>query len=99
MVVNGWLQKMERTDPSLCPVDVALLTYGVASSYMAQLRNGEGNYYLKSHYCGACLGFINLFTMSNTAPPPGFCDHMQTLMKGFKRTIVTQKGGHVLCML
>ena len=91
LVVEQWLQKMERTNPELCPVDVSLLTYSVASSYMVQLKDGDGNYYSQSHYCGSKSGMINLFTMSNSSPPPGFRNRMQTLMKGFKRTIISSK--------
>ena len=91
LIVTGWLKKMDRKDPQRCPVDVSILTYDIAALYMSQKKDGDGNYFSKSHYCGARSCIINLFTMSNVSPPPGFRERMQTLMKGFKRTIVSQK--------
>ncbi len=91
IIVGGWLKKMKRTNPNACPVDVSLVTYDLVSSYMAQKKANNGDYLSKNCYCGIRSGIINLFTMSNSSPPPDFRARMQTLMKGFKRTIVAQK--------
>jgi hypothetical protein len=95
VVVHGWLSKMVRKtiDDGLnqCPIDMTKMTYEVVGTYMAQRKNEDDKYLGKGTYCGIRSGVINLFTMSNLAPPPRFREQVSVLLKGFRRTITEQK--------
>ena len=91
-IVKDWLEKMERTNPLLCPVDTTKIDYNICSVYMAQKKGRNGERYLgRTSYCGIRSSFIYLFTMTNQPVPLHFREQMATLLKGFKRTIVSTK--------
>jgi len=91
IIIDDWLNKMERTNPELCPVDMMQVTYDLVASYMTSKINNENKYFGRGTYVGIRSSIMYLFTMSNRSPPAGFRDRMATLMKGFKRTIVEQR--------
>jgi hypothetical protein len=88
IIIDDWLNKMERTNPELCPVDMTQVTYDLVALYMTSKTNNENKYFGRGTYVGIRSSILYLFTMSNHSPPAGFRDRMATLMKGFKRTIV-----------
>mmetsp|Transcript_13416 Transcript_13416/g.25176 ORF Transcript_13416/g.25176 Transcript_13416/m.25176 type:complete len:440 (-) Transcript_13416:928-2247(-) len=91
LIIEEWLDKMQRTNPELCPVDMTQITYEIAASYMTTKRDARGRLLSKNSYSGIRSSIIYLFTMSKINPPPEFVTRMGTLLKGFKRTIVEQR--------
>lgn len=91
VVVNRWLENMQRTNPELCPVDMTQVTYEVVASYMTTKKDTDNKYLCRGTYIGIRSSIVYLFTMSNLSPPPEFRDRMTTLLKGLKRTIVEQR--------
>jgi hypothetical protein len=91
IVIENWLEKMQRTNPELCPVDMSQMTYEIVASYMTTKRDANGRLLSKNAYSGIRSSVVYLFTMSNTNLPSEFSTRMGTLLKGFKRTIVEQR--------
>jgi len=91
IIIENWLEKMQRTNPELCPVDMSRMTYEIVASYMTTKRDEDGRLLSKNAYSGIRSSVAFLFTMSNTNLPPDFSTRMGTLLKGFKRTIVEQR--------
>ena len=72
LVVDKWLKRMVRTDPSLCPLDMNSITYECVAYYMAQKQTKKAKLHSKGHYSSIRSAIMHLFTMSSTLPPPTF---------------------------
>jgi len=91
IIIENWLEKMQRTNPERCPIDMSRMTYEIVGSYMSTKRDANGRLLSKNAYSGIRSSVVYLFTMSNTNVPSDFNSRMGTLLKGFKRTIVEQR--------
>ena len=91
IIREGWLLKMERSRPELCPVIMSEIQYEHIAEYMSQKKTKEGKYFSKTTYESIRSAFMHLFIMSDMTPPPGLRDKLTTLLKGFKRRIIEER--------
>ena len=69
IIREGWLLKMERSRPELCPVIMSEIQYEHIAEYMSQKKTKEGKYFSKTTYESIRSAFMHLFIMSDMTPP------------------------------
>lgn len=51
-IVDGWFNKMDRSDVETCPIDMEKMSYKIIASFMVQKKNKHGKYFTRSVYDG-----------------------------------------------
>lgn len=82
---------MNRDNPEKCPLLIETVEYNHIANYIAQKKAKNGSFLAQSSYQGVRSAIVHLFKYADTPLPANFNEEMEELLKGMRRTIISQK--------